>query len=99
VAELEHLLAPAGIPIGAVRDLAAAFSDPQVAALDLVQSIAHPTAGDVRVVGPPYRFSETPGSIRRHPPRLGEHSREILGELGFADAEITALLQSGAVAS
>jgi formyl-CoA transferase len=99
VAELERILAPAGIPIGAVRDLAAAFTDPQVAALDLVQTIAHPTAGDVRVVGPPYRFSETPGTIRRHPPRLGEHSREILAELGFADAEIVALLDSGAIAS
>lgn len=99
VAELEHILAPAGIPIGAVRDLAAAFADPQVAALDLVQTIAHPTAGNVQVVGPPYRFSETPGTIRRHPPRLGEHSQDILAELGFTAAEITVLLESGAIAS
>jgi crotonobetainyl-CoA:carnitine CoA-transferase CaiB-like acyl-CoA transferase len=97
VAELEALLSPVGIPIGAVRDLAAAFNDPQVAALDLVQTIQHPTAGAVKVVGPPYRFSKTPGSIRRYPPRLGEHNNDLLTELGFDDAQIAAFRASGVI--
>ena len=99
VAEIEQLLAPAGIPVGAVRDLAAAFADPQVAALDLVQTIQHPTAGAVRVVGPPYRFSKTPGTIRRYPPRLGEHNDELLAELGFDDAQIAAFRADGVIGS
>ncbi len=97
VTQIEEILAPAGIPVGAVRDLAAALNDPQVAALDLIQEIDHPTAGTIRVVGPPYRFSETPGSIRRHPPRLGEQTDEILGELGFDQAQISALRSAGAI--
>jgi crotonobetainyl-CoA:carnitine CoA-transferase CaiB-like acyl-CoA transferase len=80
-----------------VRDIKAAFEDPQVQALGLVQTIAHPTAGDVRVVGPPYNFSETPGSIRRYPPRLGEHTDEILRELGFAESDITTFRTAGAI--
>lgn len=99
VAELERLLEPAGIPIGAVRDIKAAFEDPQVQALGLVQTITHPTAGDVRVVGPPYNFSETPGTIRRYPPRLGEHTDEILRELGFADSDIATFRTAGAIGS
>jgi len=99
VAELEAILSPAGIPIGAVRDLAAAFGDPQVAALDLVQTMQHPTAGAVRVVGPPYRFSKTPGSIRRYPPRLGEHNDELLAELGFDAHEIAAFRAEGVIGS
>lgn len=98
VIELEALLTPAGIPVGAVRDLATALTDPQVAALDLIQTIDHPTAGSIRVVGPPYRFSETPGAIRRHPPRLGEQTDEILASLGFDAAQIAALHATGAVA-
>lgn len=98
VIELEALLTPAGIPVGAVRDLATALTDPQVAALDLIQTIDHPTAGSIRVVGPPYRFSETPGTIRRHPPRLGEQTDEILASLGFDAAQIAALHATGAVA-
>ena len=99
VAQIEAILAPVGIPIGAVRDLAAAFEDPQVAALDLIQTIQHPTAGAVKVVGPPYRFSKTPGTIRRHPPLLGEHNDELLRELGFDDAQIAAFRADGVIGS
>lgn len=98
VTQLESLLTPAGIPVGAVRDLAVALNDPQVEALGLVQSIAHPTAGSIRVVGPPYRFSETPGTIRHHPPRLGEQTDDILISLGFDASQIAALRAAGAVA-
>ena len=82
-AQIDTQLNAVGVPCGVVRDLAAAFSDPQVAALDLVQTLAHPTAGDIRVVGPPYHLSATPPTIRLPPPLLGQHTAAILAELGL----------------
>jgi CoA:oxalate CoA-transferase len=60
-------------------------------------AIEHPVAGSVKVVGPPVRLSETPGSIRRPAPLLGEHTADVLRErLGLRDAEIERLRQAGA---
>ena len=56
----------------------------------------HPTEGRLRLPGVPVTFSETPGDIRRHPPRLGEHSAEILREAGYSETQIEAMVTSGA---
>jgi crotonobetainyl-CoA:carnitine CoA-transferase CaiB-like acyl-CoA transferase len=56
----------------------------------------HPTEGTLRLPGIPATYSRTPASIRRLPPRLGEHSGEILREAGLSPAEIEAMLASGA---
>ena len=93
--ELQDMLIPAGVPIGEIHDMASVFADPQVKALDEVVTIAHPKAGDIRVVGAPYRLTETPATVRRHPPMLGEHTDEILAEVGFDAAQIAAFHQSG----
>jgi crotonobetainyl-CoA:carnitine CoA-transferase CaiB-like acyl-CoA transferase len=77
--------------------MASVFADPQVKALDEVVTIAHPKAGDIRVVGAPYRLTETPATVRRHPPMLGEHTDEILAEIGFDAAQIAAFHQSGVI--
>jgi formyl-CoA transferase len=58
--------------------------------------VEHPTEGTMRLPGLPATYGKTPGAIRRLPPRLGEHSVEILGEIGLGEAQIAALLDTGA---
>lgn len=95
VRQLEDVLIPAGVPIGEIHDMASVFADPQVKALDEVVTIAHPQLGDIRVVGAPYRLSATPATVRHHPPLLGEHTDEILAEIGFDATQIAAFRASG----
>ncbi len=91
-------LQAADVPCGAVRDLAQVFADPQVIANEMVATVEHPTIGPLRLTGIPYKLSATPGSIRRPPPLFGEHTDEILHEIGYGDARIAALRADGAVA-
>jgi crotonobetainyl-CoA:carnitine CoA-transferase CaiB-like acyl-CoA transferase len=72
---------------------------PQVAALGLVVETDHPAAGRLRQTRAAARFSGTPPEIRRGAPRLGEHTQEVLAELGYSAAEIEALEAAGAVMS
>lgn len=94
-AEWCRLLWAAGVPAGPVNDLAEVFADPQVLHREMVQEVRHPTAGTVRLPGLPVKLAGTPGGIHRHPPLMGEHTREILAEAGYTPEEIGALLQSG----
>ncbi|HEY8347813.1 MAG TPA: CoA transferase [Symbiobacteriaceae bacterium] len=84
-----------GIPGGPINTIDRVFADPQVRHLDMVQRITHPTAGEVSLVGSPVHFGGRRGEVRRHPPLLGEHTREILAEAGYTPAEIDALLAAG----
>jgi formyl-CoA transferase len=95
--QIQALMDQASVPCGAVRDLHGVFTDPQVAALGLIESLDHPTAGAIKVVGPPYRLSETPPSVRLPPPLLGQHTDEVLRELAYDEAAIGALHESGVV--
>lgn len=79
-------LEAAGIPAGPIHSVAEALAHPQVLAREMVVPLEHPTAGPIRVTGVPVRLSETPGSVRTPPPRLGEHTRELLAELAGLDA-------------
>jgi formyl-CoA transferase len=75
------LLLDAGVPAGPIRDYRQVLDeDPHVKARGMVQEIDHPVEGRVRVLGSPVRMSRTPARIRRHPPLLGEHTEEVLGE-------------------
>ena len=83
-------------PVQTFDDL---VDDPQVEHNRLLETVRHPSGGDLRVVGVPMRFSETPGEIRSGPPAVGAHTDEVLGEAGFSDAEIRALRDDGLMGS
>jgi crotonobetainyl-CoA:carnitine CoA-transferase CaiB-like acyl-CoA transferase len=70
----------AGIPTGPVRTVPEVLEDPQVRAREMVVSVEHPSIGELRLVGIPFKFSATPASIRRPPPLLGEHTAEVMAE-------------------
>jgi crotonobetainyl-CoA:carnitine CoA-transferase CaiB-like acyl-CoA transferase len=92
LAELDRLNIPAMI----VNSLETLLHDPQLEATGFWQVVEHPTEGTMRLPGIPATYGKTPGTIRRLPPRLGEHSLEILRESGLTSAEIDGLLASGA---
>ena len=85
-------LEAAGVPCGPINDIAQVFENPQVKARGLRVDIEREDAGPVKLVGSPMRFSETPVQYTLPPPRLGEHTTEVLRTLlGYSDAQIAAL--------
>jgi CoA:oxalate CoA-transferase len=87
----------ADVPCGRVMSLAEVFSDPQVLAQEMVLEIEHPGHGRVRMTGFPVKLSATPAQLRRPAPQLGEHTDEVLDELGYSAAQIAALRRAGVV--
>ena len=87
----------AGVPAGPVHTIGEALEHPQTRARDMVVDLVHPQAGATRALGCPIHFSETPPQVRRPAPMLGEHTREVLLEYGYSDAEIDALQSVGTV--
>jgi crotonobetainyl-CoA:carnitine CoA-transferase CaiB-like acyl-CoA transferase len=85
-------LSAAGIPCGRINSVAQALDDPHTVAREMVCTVQHPTAGEVKMVGIPFRFSDTPASVRRAPPTLGQHTEQVLREmLELSDARINEL--------
>lgn len=82
-------------PINEVEDV---VKDPQILHNEMIVSTNHPTLGKVVVTGVPIKFYSTPGSVRRHPPMLGEHTNELLKELGYNNEDIAELQSKGLVA-
>lgn len=93
-----ELLTDAGIPCGAVRDLEAVFSDPQIIERAMVVALDHPIAGAIRTLGVPVKLDDTPGNVRTPPPTLGQHTETILGQhLGLDAKAIVQLRKKGAI--
>ena len=87
----------AGVPVGPVNTIGEALAHPQTIARGMVVDLVHPEAGATKALGCPIHFSETPTEIMRPAPLLGEHTREVLRENGYGDAEIDAFLVDGVV--
>ena len=87
----------AGLPAGPVLDILEMQADPQANWREMIVEMDHPVAGRVKTLGHPVKFSETPASLRRAAPVLGQHSREVLQEAGYDAGEIEAMVASGAV--
>ena len=85
------------VPCGPINGLAEVFSDPQVQARGLAVKMPHPEAGEVPLVASPIRLSKTPVEYRRAPPLVGEHTDEILADLGVDAAGIAGLRGRGVV--
>lgn len=88
----------AGVPAGPVHTIGEALSHPQAKARGMVVEVEHPQAGITQTLGCPVHFSATPTRIDRAAPVLGQHTRELLAEYGYDEAQIEALLAQGVVA-
>ena len=91
-AEWVDVLNDAGVPCGPIYSIDQAFADPQVRELGIVQEV-----GDISYLGQPVTLSRTPSRVVAHPPALGEHTAEVLREIGFDDAGIARLKSEGIV--
>jgi crotonobetainyl-CoA:carnitine CoA-transferase CaiB-like acyl-CoA transferase len=87
---LERLEA-AGVPAGPIFTYDQVFADPQVRQRNMAVELEHPRAGRMRVLGVPYKLSATPAEVRWAAPTLGQHTDEVLRELGYDDAAIRSL--------
>lgn len=97
-AELVERLDDASVPCGPIYNVDEILNDPQVEDQELVMTAPHAKLGDVSLTGFPYHLHGTPLELRHGPPVLGQHTRELLEEMGYDDAAIDAFLVEGAVA-
>lgn len=87
----------AQLPAGPVNDILQMHADPQANARDMIVDVDHATAGQVKTIGHPVKYSRTPAQVGQAAPVLGQHSREVLAEIGYGSSNIEALIQSKAV--
>jgi crotonobetainyl-CoA:carnitine CoA-transferase CaiB-like acyl-CoA transferase len=84
------------IPVQRMNSLDDIVADPHLAAIGYLRTVEHPSEGRIKTLAVPSEWSESPPEYRRHAPRLGEHTREVLREAGFSDQQIDKLLTTGA---
>lgn len=86
----------AGVPAGPVLSITQMHADPQALHREMIVSTEHPVAGQVKTIGLPVKFSETPGGVERPAPVKGQHTVEVLREIGYSESEIGELIENGA---
>lgn len=91
------LLTPIGVPCAPINDIPTALADPQVVAREMVQTVHHPTLGEIKVIGPVAKLSETPASVRMAPPLLGEHTEAVLRDMDIGNEWLAELISRGAI--
>ena len=95
--EIVRTLDDVAVPCGPIHDLGEVFSDAQVSDQHLVQTVPHATLGEVTVTGMPYHFDGLPLDIRHGPPTLGQHTSQVLAELGYSEEQVAGLVSDGAI--
>lgn len=96
-AEWVKILNEAGVPAGPIYKLDEMFADPQVQETGIVQPLDHPDLGGVEILGQPIRLSRTPAQFDRAPPKLSEHTNEVLAGAGFTTDEVAQLRDAGVI--
>jgi crotonobetainyl-CoA:carnitine CoA-transferase CaiB-like acyl-CoA transferase len=97
--EIETALMAAGVPSACVNNFKEVFDDPQMIARGVVKDVEHPRLGHMRAVRNPILFDHDGPTVERHAPMLGEHSEEILRELGYSDERIGEFVTTGVTRS
>lgn len=92
-----EMLEAAGVPCGRINRVSDALESDVVEARDMVQEIDHPKVGRMRMMGIPVKLSDSPGDIRLPPPLLGEHTEEVLADLGYSAEDIQQMRADGVV--
>ena len=97
--ELCEKLEAEDVPYSRLNNRKEVIQDPQIEAMGALLKYEDPGAGSIRTPRPPAQFNETPSNIRRAAPRLGEHSREVLAEIGYLEEEIQTFINQKIVTS
>ena len=98
VADWVERINAAGVPCGPVYTIDQTFADPQVRHLAIARNVSHAKLGEIEVLGTPVTLTRTPGGVRTPTPEQGEHTCDVLMELGYSESEIADLQGEGAVA-
>lgn len=96
--ELVEKLVAADVLTAPINEVEDVVKDPQILHNRMIVPVDHPVLGTLDVTGVPIRFYGTPCEVRRHPPMQGEHTRELLAELGYGEREVDALISDGLAA-
>ncbi|THZ36214.1 formyl-coenzyme A transferase [Aureobasidium pullulans] len=93
-----EVLEGSGMPYAAVNDIEGTMKHEHVLARNMVHEIDHPTCGPIKLVNTPVKFSESKPSIRTAPPTLGQHTQEVLTQLGYSEEQVKEFRDGGVVA-